>query len=192
MITIGILLFHEVEVLDFAGPFEIFSLAEEKDKKLCSVITISEKEEIISARNGLKVVADYTCLNHPELDILIVPGGYGAEEVEIKNRAILDWIKGQRSKVRYLASVCTGAFLLAESGLLDGLEVTTHHLDQERLQKDYPKLKVLSNQKFVDQGDILTSGGISAGMNLSFFLLEKLFSRSVAIETAERMEYDNY
>lgn len=190
MITIGILLFNEVEVLDFAGPFEVFSIAENQRKKIFNVITIAEKEQVLHARNGLKVHPDYHFENHPELDILIVPGGYGAEEIEIKNKNLLNWIKNQSTKVKILASVCTGALLLAENGLLDNLNATTHWMDLDRLEKEYPKVHVIRDVKYVDAGNIMTSGGISAGITLSFHIVKRLANLDIALYTAKRMEYD--
>ncbi len=140
---VGILIFNEVEVLDFAGPFEVFSLAEKNNKKLFNVTTISEKGEIIHARNGLKIQPDLCFNNDLDFDILIIPGGYGAEEIEINNKRVIDWIIKQSAKVKILASVCTGAFLLAESGILDDKKATTHWMDCSRLEKEYPKIKVI-------------------------------------------------
>ena len=190
--TIGILLFNEVEVLDFAGPFEVFSIAtaEDKQSKLFCVKTITETKKTISARNGLKVTPDYDFIDCPSLDILIIPGGYGAEEIEIHNHRLLSWIQQRAADTPIVASVCTGAFLLAEAGLLNGKRATTHWMDIDRLEREYPKLSVQRNVKFVDEGSILTAGGISAGINLSFYLLNKLYSNAVAIDTAKRMEYD--
>jgi len=189
-LKIGIFIFNEVEVLDFAGPFEVFSLAREGEKTLCEVVTIGEKPELITARNGLQVRP--TCQFEDEInfDILIIPGGYGAEEIEIIKPQVIDWIKRQHAKVKILASVCTGALLLAECGLLDGKSATTHWMDLDRLQRNYPKVKVLSACKYVDEGSIITSGGISAGINMSFYILQKLFGGQVATDTAKRMEYD--
>ena len=190
--TIGILLFNEVEVLDFAGPFEVFSIAtaEDKQSKLFCVKTIAETKKAISARNGLKVTPDYDFIDCPSLDILIIPGGYGAEEIEIHNHRLLSWIQQRAADTPIVASVCTGAFLLAEAGLLNGKRATTHWMDIDRLEREYPKLSVQRNVKFVDEGSILTAGGISAGINLSFYLLNKLYGNAVANETAKRMEYD--
>ena len=113
-IKVGILLFNEVEVLDFAGPFETFSIASsDTGEKLFEVITIGETGEIITARNGLKVLPEAKINDNLDLDILIIPGGYGAEEIEIKNQTVINWIINQKDKVKILASVCTGAFLLA-------------------------------------------------------------------------------
>ena len=190
--NVGILIFNEVEVLDFAGPFEVFSIAtaEDKQSKLFCVKTIAETKKTISARNGLKVTPDYDFIDCPSLDILIIPGGYGAEEIEIHNHRLLSWIQQRAADTPIVASVCTGAFLLAEAGLLNGKRATTHWMDIDRLEREYPKLSVQRNVKFVDEGSILTAGGISAGINLSFYLLKKLYGDAVANETAKRMEYD--
>lgn len=190
MKVVGILLFNEVEVLDFAGPFEVFSLAEKEQEKVFKVVTIAEKDEILSARNGLKVKADFQFHNHPKIDVLIIPGGYGAEEIEIKNQNLLHWIKQQSKQVDILASICTGAFLLAEIGLLAGKKATTHWMDLDRMDSEYPDIEVIKNLKYIDEGHILTSGGISAGINLSFHLVKRLTSLEVAMHTAKRMEYD--
>ncbi|WP_352259097.1 DJ-1/PfpI family protein [Psychrobacter sp. TB55-MNA-CIBAN-0194] len=132
--TVGILLFNEVEVLDFAGPFEVFSLAENADNnKYFDVITIAENQAPISARNGLQVIPDYNFTNHPDIDVLIIPGGYGAEKIEIHNKVVIDWIKTQENLAELTLSVCTGALLLAEAGLLAGRSATTHWMDLDNL-----------------------------------------------------------
>ncbi len=188
---VGILIFNEVEVLDFAGPFEVFSISESVigREKLFDVFTISEKRGVVSARNGLQIIPQYSFEDLPEMDILIVPGGYGAEEIEIGNQVLLNWLRETETKVKTVASVCTGAFLLAESGIIKDHRVTTHWMDIERLQKRYPSLSVEKNVRFVDQGKILTSAGISAGIELSLYIVEKYFDREVAENTARRMEY---
>lgn len=187
---VGIFIFNEVEVLDFAGPFEVFSLALKNNKKIFEVITIGETGEAISARNGLKVIPNAKFSDNLSLDILIIPGGYGAEEFEIRNRVTLDWILQQSQQVEILASVCTGALLLAECGILDGKKATTHWMDIDRLIKEYPEVDVQKNVKFVDEGNILTSGGISAGINMSFHIIKRILGVEIAKSTAKRMEYD--
>ncbi len=189
-IEVGIFVFNEADVLDFSGPFEVFSLAKKNDRKLFNVSLISENGSATIARNGFQVVPKYNFSNHPKLDMLIIPGGYGAEEVEIKNEKALTWIKAQHDKVRILASVCTGALLLAECGILDDKNATTHWMDLDRLEREYPKVNVIRGVKFVDEGNVLTSGGISAGINMSFHLIKRLFDSEVAQYTAKRMEYD--
>lgn len=193
IVHVGIYVFDEVEVLDFAGPFEVFSLAglpHEPALPLCKVQLVAQSLRTITARNGLQLLPSVCFDTAPAFDILIIPGGYGAEHLEIHKTAVITWIQQQHTAVRLLASVCTGAFLLAAAGLLDHKDVTTHWADIERLQNEYPLLRVHSDVKYIDQDDIITSGGISAGINMSFYVLQKWFGTAAAAHTAHRMEYD--
>ena len=189
---VGILLFNEVEVLDFAGPFEVFSIttSPEGNVKPFEVRTIAQTKEVIRARNGLQVVPDYCFADNPSFDILIIPGGYGAEEIEIHNDVVLSWIKEQKPKVSLMTSVCTGAFLLAKAGLLEGKKATTHWIDIDRLEKEFDTITIERDVKYVDEGSIMTSGGVSAGINMSFHIIKKLLGEEIARTTAKRMEYD--
>ncbi len=176
--------------MDFAGPFEVFSLAKKDQKKLCQVTTVGASGEMITARNGLKVTPAVSFDNHPDFDILIIPGGYGAREIEIHKEPVLNWIRGQKEKVGIMTSVCTGSILLAQCGILDGRKATTHWMRLDRLQREYPRVQVIRDRKFVDDGDVVTSAGISAGIDMSFYLLGRLFDLETAQATARRMEYD--
>ncbi|WP_233882539.1 DJ-1/PfpI family protein [Brevibacillus laterosporus] len=188
--TVGILLYNDVEVLDFAGPFEVFAVTEQDTSgKPFHVKTVSEDGKMITARNGLKVQPDYSFDNAPAFDILIVPGGPGSR-TEMYNKHIIKWVQERMKTVDIMASVCTGALILAEAELLNGKTVTTHWNSYDRLEKDYPKLKVKRDVKFVDEGKIVTSGGISAGINMSFHLVKRLLGKETAEQTAKRMEYD--
>lgn len=187
---VGIFLFNEVEVLDFAGPFEVFSVTEIDQEKPFQVVTISQDGKEIKARNGLRVHPDYSFDNHPLLDILVIPGGYGARKLEIENPVTLNWIKQQSQTVSYLTSVCTGAFLLAKVQLLDGKEATTHFASLDLLEESFPRVTVKRGTKFVDRGEVITSAGISAGIEMSLHLVGKLLGKHVADETAKHMEYD--
>lgn len=189
-IKVGIFVFNEVEVMDFAGPFEVFSLALTNNEKAFEVITIGEIGTVVSARNGLKVVPNAKFSDEIELDVLIIPGGYGAEEYEIENKVVLNWILEQSKKIEILASVCTGALLLAECGLLDHKKATTHWMDLDRLENEYSKIDVIRGVKFVDEGSVLTSGGISAGINMSFHIVKRILGVEEARSIAKRMEYD--
>lgn len=190
--TVGILLFNEVEVLDFAGPFEVFSVTElpDTEEKPFNVVTISETGALIQARNGLKVQTDYSFTDHPKLDILVVPGGYGARKIEIENKIVHQWINKQNEVVDYMTSVCTGAFLLAKAGLLKGKRVTTHFASLDKLQAEFPDLTVVKNTKFVDEGQLITSAGISAGIEMALHLVGKILGEDVSAETAYHMEYN--
>ncbi len=189
---VGVVLFNEVEVLDFAGPFEVFSVATflGTNQSAFEVSTVGQTGEPISARNGLKVLPHFSFSDAPDYDVLIVPGGFGADEVERYNPIMIDWIQAREKSVEILASVCTGAFILAEAGLLNEKEATTHWMDIDKLQSEYPQIQVSHSVKFVDEGHIITAGGISAGINMSLYIVSRLLGKSVAIETAKRMEYD--
>ncbi len=189
---VGIFLFNEVEVMDFAGPFEVFSLTTlpGQQEKPFPVQTVSQNGDLIVARNGLKVQPDFSFGNAPEFDILVIPGGYGAEEIEIHNEPVIHWIQKQGQRVTLLASVSTGAFLLAKAGLLDGKRATTHWIDIDRLEREFPAINVIRNVKYEDEGSIITAGGISAGINMSLHIVEHLLGSEIALTTAKRMEYD--
>ncbi|WP_336245831.1 DJ-1/PfpI family protein [Paenibacillus apiarius] len=189
---VGILLFNDVEVLDFAGPFEVFAVTGQTLTTASSpflVKTVSEDGKLVTARNGLKLQPDYSYADAPQFDILIIPGGPGSR-TEMYNKATIKWVQERMDKVDIMASVCTGALILAEAGLLDGKTVTTHWNSYDRLESDYLSLTVKRNVKFVDEGKIVTSGGISAGINMSFHLVKRLLGKEVAANTAKMMEYD--
>ncbi|MEE8295307.1 MAG: DJ-1/PfpI family protein [Sphingomonadales bacterium] len=189
MKKIGILIFDEVEVLDFAGPFEVFNVAGRRDNlNPFEVFTISEKPEPVMARGKLAVTAHYTIKNHPKLDILLIPGGYGSR-AQLLNQTILDWIEGEAAKVENLLSACTGALLLGKLGLLDGLDCTTHFMALDLLEEIAPKAKVHRDGRFYDNGKIITSAGVSAGIDMAFYMVAKLESQEIAEETAKYIEY---
>lgn len=186
-----IFLFDDVEVLDFAGPFEVFSVTHlENGEQPFQVKTVSETGGPIIACNGLKVQPDYSFATMPDADILVIPGGRGAREQEIHKEQVIAWIAGQMKQVQLMTSVCTGALLLAKAGLLEGKKATTHWSSLERLAKEFPEVSVQHGVKFVDEGHIVTSGGISAGINMSFHIVQRLLGAETARQTAKRMEYD--
>lgn len=192
--TVGILIFDDVEVLDFCGPFEVFSVARTPeqtgdDDALFRAVTIAEQDKLINCRGGLLVQPHYTIANHPELDIIVVPGGKGTRR-ERYNNHLLDWITAQDPNVELLTSVCTGAFLLAEAGKLNGLEATTHWASVDHMRETYDSISMQANTRFVDQGRIITSAGISAGIDMSLHIVSRLHGNETAAWTARRMEYD--
>ena len=187
--TVAILLFDEIEVLDFAGPFEVFAVTDElAEHQLFRVVTVAPEKRALRARNGLSVNPDHSFADCPEPDILIVPGGFGTRAL-LANQAVLDWIKYVNTTAGIVASVCTGSLLLGAAGLLDGLKATTHHECFDLLRKCAPRVTVVETERFVDTGRILTAGGISAGIDLSLHLITRLHGAAVARKTARYMEY---
>lgn len=191
---VGILLFDDVEVLDFAGPFEVFAVTalnrwQPDHHEPFKVTTISQTGECITARNGLKVTPDYSLDTAPRYDLLVIPGGKGVR-LELDNPLLVEWIRNQYESVQWLTSVCTGALLLAQAGLLNGLQATTHWASIERLRTDYPEVNVVEHVKYVDMDRIVTSAGISAGIHMALHMVSRLLGREVARDTAHHMEYD--
>ncbi len=194
LLTVGILIFDDVEVLDFCGPFEVFSVARPAGKygdefKLFNVVTIAEEDRIITCRGGLLVKPHATTENHPPLDILVVPGGQGTRR-ERHNQRLLGWIARQDQHTNLTTSVCTGAFLLAERGLLDHHRATTHWSSVEWMRGTYPAVEMVADTRVVDEGHIITSAGISAGIDMSLYVVSRLHGVDVAEWTARQMEYD--
>lgn len=185
----AILFFNDVEVLDFAGPFEVFSTANtEYGSIIFNVYTIAQKKELILARNGLKVTPDYSFDDCPAPDILVIPGGNG-RKIEMNNPVLLNWIKEKFTNLEYLLSVCTGAFIVGKTGLLDGMEATTHHYSYDEFEKTFPQIKLMKNTKYIDNGKIITAAGVSSGINMSLYLVGKLFSKELKQKTADHIEF---
>jgi transcriptional regulator GlxA family with amidase domain len=193
--TVGIFLFENVEALDFAGPYEVFTTASRISHRLASsgstpfkVITVAQSTAPVRARAGMAVIPDYDIHAHPNIDVLIIPGGVVTHE--LAKPQIIDWIAAQSGKARLTASVCTGAFLLAAAGLLESCSVTTHWEDIADLRAMFPRLTVREGQRWVDADNIVTSAGISAGIDMSLHLVERLANRRLALDTARQMEFD--
>lgn len=186
--NVGILLFNEVEVLDFSGPFEVFSVTKSKGAIAFYVFTVSEKSGSIFARNGLSINPAYNITDCPPVQILVVPGGQGTRK-EMENQTLLEWIRNCSKRAELTLSVCTGSLLLAKAGLLDGLSATTHHDSLDLLRKAAPKTKVLPKERFVDNGSIVVSAGIAAGIDMSLHVVGRLLGEETAAETAKYMEY---
>jgi transcriptional regulator GlxA family with amidase domain len=196
MLSVGILVFDDVEILDFSGPYEVFSTAarvhgrtnrNSEAASLFKCFLVAPAMQPVRARGGMKVLPDCVLMPSADLDVLLVPGG--DVSAILNNDAVIRWVAAQSSSTGIVASVCTGAFLLAKADLLTGLEVTTHWEDQDALQADFPSLKVRRNVPWVDCGKVVTSGGISAGIDMSLHLVERLAGRALAEATAKQMEY---
>ncbi len=191
---VGILIFPEVEVLDFCGPFEVFSatrLDESRRRDEVSpfeVVLIAASIHPIKATGGLRVIPDYDLENCPHLDLLIVPGGWGTRALVNDDRAVR-WIRERAALAEVTASVCTGSFLLGQAGLLEGLHATTHWQSLDRMEQTFPRISVVRDQHVVEEGAVFTSAGISAGIDMALRVIAKLHGETVARATARYMEY---
>jgi transcriptional regulator GlxA family with amidase domain len=186
---VAILIFEEVEILDFAGPFEVFSVANELNGfGIFHTFTVAEVPGSIRARNGLKVVPDFTLESAPMPNILVVPGGAGTRPL-LRKPSMLEWIRQRARKAEIVASVCTGALVLAQAGLLHNLRATTHHENLAELATLAPNTDVVGDTRFVDNGQVLTAAGIAAGIDLSLHLVARLHGMETAQRTARYMEY---
>lgn len=189
MMNVGIYIYDNAEVLDFSGPFEVFTTATRVLKKdSFNTFLINETNEVVKARANYKIVPDYQIINHPKIDVLIIVGGDHSEEVHKSN--VSQWILEQSKTAKLVASVCTGAFLLAKANVITTHEVTTHWDDISDLKTQYPKLNVQESVRWVEHGNIITSGGISAGIDMSLHIVSKLHSENLAIATAKQMEFN--
>ena len=194
--NVGIFIFDSVEVLDFAGPYEVFSSTRLTDKSNASihklfcpfhVFTFTEKKKFITCTGGLSVKGDFTLNNCPKLDLLIVPGGIGTR-ILLKNNNILNWLVANK-EIDIIASVCTGSLVLAKAGLLHNKKATSHWGALELLKKLSPSTQILTNRKFVFD-TFYTSAGVSSGINMSLHIIEKLLGKKIAQNTAKYIEYD--
>lgn len=188
--NVGILIFDNAEVLDFAGPFEVFSVTLLPDDiKPFDVFCVAKNDTIVSAVNGLQVKANYTIYNHPPIDILIISGGWGIRGV-LDDLETLEWIKSTIRTGSLTLSICSGALVLAKLGLLAGKPFCTHKEVYGGITQIEPTAIPQMEKRFVRSGEnIYTSGGISAGIDLSFHVIETLLGTEAALDTADYMEY---
>lgn len=189
MKTIKILLFDGVELLDFAGPLEVFSVASYlQDEPVLHVSTIAFKNEIQVSKTGLRIIPNEIASANPT-DLLIIPGGIGTRYI-VKEEEELGQINKLIQNSEMTASVCTGALILGKLGYLKSLKATTHHLGIEDLRALDPSIQIDANERFIDNGQILTSAGISAGIDMSLHLVERFFSKELREDVESYMEYE--
>ncbi len=187
--NVGIFIYDEAEVLDFSGPFEVFSTA----SRMCPsttpfhVFLIGETGKTVKARGGYSVNPAFGFGEHPHIDVLIIVGG--VHKRELSKPQVIAWIAENGRKADLVASVCTGVFLLAEAKIVTTQRVVTHREDIADLRLRYPALTVVDSCRWVDEDTIVTSGGISAGIDMSLHLVSKLHSMELAEKTAQQMEF---
>lgn len=186
--NIGLFIYNDAEVLDFSGPFEVFSVAKRLGLSHWNVYLISESSQPIRARGGMNVTAHYSIDNVPKLDVLCVVGG--EHTATMQNTSVLAWLARVNASTTITCSICTGVFILAAAGVLQRETVTTHWQDLDELKKQFPYLGVVSNKRWVEDGKYVTSGGISAGIDMSLFLVSKLTDMPYAKTVARQMEYE--
>jgi transcriptional regulator GlxA family with amidase domain len=191
---VGIVVFDDVEVLDFCGPFEVFSvtrLNEERrrdDPSPFAVLLVAQQAGVVTAAGGLRVIPDVTLDACPGLDVLVVPGGWGTRR-EIHNAELLAWIAQRGRQVETLTSVCTGAMLLGHAGLLDGRRATTHWRSLDWMSESFPQVTVERALHVVEDGHVVTSAGISAGIDMALRVVARYHGEAIARATARQMEY---
>jgi len=194
-LRVGIYVYDEVEVLDFAGPYEVFSTASRVQGRLdaaapppFAVGLVAERAGPVRARAGFTVVPQHAFEDHPPLDLLLVPGG--VHDAELGKPRVIDWIRRQHAGARLTASVCTGAFLLAKAGVVDGLAVTTHWEDVGDLRRAFPGLAVREGVRWIEHDRVVTSAGISAGLDMALRLVARFAGQPLAERTARQMDYE--
>ena len=176
----AILIFNGVQIIDFTGPYEVLGQAG------IQTFTVGEKASPIQTTMGMTVTPAYTFDNAPPAQLLIVPGG----NVQTENKKIIQWIQQRAKSAKYVLSVCNGAFYLAEAGLLDGHEATTFYDLIDELKETYTKVKVVTNKRYVDNGKIITTAGLSSGIDGTLYLISKLQGKAAAQQVALNMEYN--
>lgn len=189
--NVGILIYDDVEVLDFAGPFEVFSVASQvHDHSLHHTFTVAKHKVPVSAVNGLSVNPTYSLRDVPSIDLLVIAGGSGSRPL-LEDEITLNWVRNAQRHAEITMSICSGARVLAAIGLLDGQPYCTHDEVYDHLASLVKKGKPQKEQRFVEaQKNVFTSGGISAGIDLSFHVLGLLYGRDVVEKTANYMEYE--
>ncbi len=183
-LRVGFYLQEGVEILDFAGPMEVFS------KAGFQIFTISKNGNKIRSQGILDIVVDYSIADAPEADVLAFFGGEGIATSNDSN--LISWVKSRIAATKYFFSVCAGSFILAKAGILDGLTVTTYYQMIEELETLLPHSTVRNNVRFVDNGNVITTAGISAGIDGALHFVGKMLGKDVALATARLMEYDKW
>jgi transcriptional regulator GlxA family with amidase domain len=186
---VGILVFDDVEVLDFAGPFEVFAVtAELAGQQHFRTVLVGKEDRVFTAVNGLKVLPNETFTEGHAYDLLVVPGGFGTRAL-VHDAEVMAWVSAQSASAEIVMSVCSGALVLATCGLLEGRRATTHHEVLHELAAIAPHTTVVRDQRYVDEGAVITCGGISAGIDGSLHVVRRLLGEAAAERTAAYMEY---
>ena len=183
MKTIGVLLFQEFELLDVFGPLEMFGMLDDVEIRL-----VAEKERTVASAQGPRSVIDDLMADDRAYDILLVPGGRGTRR-EVDNPHLLDWLRRKAADAEYVASVCTGSALLAKTGILDGVKATSNKLAFDWVKSQGPGVHWQPSARWVEDGKLFTSSGVSAGIDMSLALIARIFGAAPARQVATWAEY---
>jgi transcriptional regulator GlxA family with amidase domain len=187
MTTIGIVAFDDVEELDFAGPWEVFGMARKLRDQGDRLLLLAERDAPIRCAKSMRVLPDLTFAQAPKLDVLLVPGGVGTRR-EVKNDAMIEFLRRAGAQARWVTSVCTGSLLLHEAGFARGKRVTTHWTFIEQL-RDRGEVTVLENERYVVDGNLVTAAGVSAGIDLALWLTGQIWGEDFARKVQKQIEY---
>ena len=183
--SIGVVLFHEFELLDVFGPLEMYGMVAES----FDICMVAEKGGEVASRQGPKSVVEYEFDEGGQYDILLVPGGRGTRR-EVDNRVMLEWLRVQSTDAEYVTSVCTGSALLAKAGVLDGGRATTNKMAFEWVTSHGTKVSWEKQARWVEDGKFFTSSGVSAGMDMSLAVIGRVLGQEIAEQAAIWAEYD--
>jgi transcriptional regulator GlxA family with amidase domain len=188
-LRIGILIFDGAEELDFVGPYEVFTMARQMTPDALEVLLVAERDAPVACAKGMRVLPHATTANCGTLDVLLIPGGQGTRR-EVDNKPLLDWIAATAATARWTTSVCTGALLLAAAGPARGKRVTTHWAFVPSLRERGEAAEVLENYRYVQDGNVVTAAGVSAGIDMALWLTGQLYDVPFARAVQKRMAYD--
>jgi putative intracellular protease/amidase len=186
--NLAILIFDGVQIIDYTGPYETFGHVYNDETPAFNMYTVSEKTDAITTSMGMSVNPKYSFENAPKPDVLVIPGGDVRGQLE--NPTVLKWVQEKSKGAEIVLSVCNGAFILARAGLLDGLEATTTAGLIPRLREAAPKVKVVDDRRFVDNGKFITAAGLSSGIDGALHVIERLYGKGTAQMAALGMEYN--
>jgi transcriptional regulator GlxA family with amidase domain len=183
-VPVAILISERLNVIDFSGPWGVFESVQVPGatEPPFHLFTVAETPEIVVSGSGLKIKPDYTFANAPEVKVVVIPAQKGSD-------AMIEWLKKTAPNADVTMSVCTGAFKLAKAGLLDGKTATTHHEFYDKMEHEYPQVKLLRGVRFVEHDKVASSGGLTSGTDLALRVVERYFGRDIAQATAAYMEY---
>ncbi|MCZ1007358.1 DJ-1/PfpI family protein [Streptomyces lydicus] len=188
MTAYGLLIFDGAEELDFTGPWEVFTASSMLRDHADTVRLIAERPDAVRCNKGMRVLPDHTLEDHPPLDVLLVPGGNGTRR-EVSNPVLIDWIRTTAADVAWTTSVCTGALLLHEAGPARGRRVATHHQFEDALRAR-GEITVVDDARFVVDGNLVTSQGVSAGIDMALWLIGRLHGRAHARAVRRYIQYE--